>query len=308
MVLQLSSNFSAPDDADLRIDSRIDPRIDSAALPSFEAELLAKRLEKRRSRRGGSLDLARSRLSSLLDRGAAAARVDAAYLVVALGTVLFVYLNRAAKFLTMLSFDSPEADVAVARVLALAVFTLLQRIAGLEPGAWLRLRGVPPVDSGGPLDLLLDLPTPIAGVLLASLFVLPVAALSACGLKLLPVFGTGFPSEARALLTLVVAPLSEEVFFRAWLLSAFARNGGAANLAIIVSAGLYGLYVVPLSSVLNGTTGGDGPALLLLYEALGGFLAYLFQRSGGSLPLVVVTHCTFNLAVALLATQVPVLV
>ena len=55
--------------------------------------------------------------------------------------------------------------------------------------------------------------------------------------------------------------------------------------------------------VLNGTTGGDGAALLLLYEALGGFLAYLFQRSGGSLPLVVVTHCSFNLAVALLVTQ-----
>ena len=41
---------------------------------------------------------------------------------------------------------------------------------------------------------------------------------------------------------------------------------------LIVSAGLYGLYVVPLSSVLGGTTGGDGAALLLLYEALGGLL------------------------------------
>ena len=49
--------------------------------------------------------------------------------------------------------------------------------------------------------------------------------------------------------------------------------------------------------------GGNGPALLLLYEALGGFLAYIFQRSGGSLPLVVVTHCAFNLAVAQLAAQ-----
>jgi len=29
---------------------------------------------------------------------------------------------------------------------------------------------------------------------------------------------------------------------------------------------------VPLSSVLGGTTGGDGAALLLLYEALGGLL------------------------------------
>ena len=44
------------------------------------------------------------------------------------------------------------------------------------------------------------------------LVALPVAALSAAGVRLLPVYGTGFPSEARALLTLLVAPLSEELF------------------------------------------------------------------------------------------------
>ena len=60
--------------------------------------------------------------------------------------------------------------------------------------------------------------------------------------------------------------------------------------ALLASAGLYGLYVVPLSTVLSGSTGGSGSALLLLYECLGAFLAYLYQRSGGSLPLVVVTH------------------
>ena len=138
----------------------------------------------------------------------------------------------------------------------------------------------------------------------ALVFVLPIAALAMLGVDLLPVYGTGFPSGARALLTLVVAPVSEEFFFRAWLLGAFERAGAASNVALIASAGLYGLYVVPLSSVLNGTTGGDGPALLLLYEALGAYLAFLFQRSGGALPLVVATHCSFNLAVALLATQV----
>ena len=60
------------------------------------------------------------------------------------------------------------------------------------------------------------------------------------------------PNKARALLTLLVAPLSEEVFFRAWLLNAFERSGGAASQGLIVSAGLYGLYVVPLSSVRAG--------------------------------------------------------
>jgi membrane protease YdiL (CAAX protease family) len=185
---------------------------------------------------------------------AAAARVEVAYLVVAAGTVLYVYLNRAAKDLTIFQFDSPEADVVAARVLAVAAFVLLQQAAGLDPRSWLRLGGEPAAaaDAGGPLGSVFAFPTPVAGVVFALLFVLPVVALSAAGVRLLPVYGTGFPSEARALLTLLVAPLSEEVFFRAWLLNAFERSGGAASQGLIVSAGLYGLYVVPLSSVRAG--------------------------------------------------------
>lgn len=257
---------------------------------------------------------------------AAAARVEPAYLVVAAGLLLWNYLNRAAKGVTMLAFDSPEADIAAARLLAIAAFVLVQRIAfGLEFRAWLRPRGERPVAGGdeccddggdegdnegcddgsvGPIESLLGLPTVVGGVTFALLFALPVAAVNAAGVNVIPVYGTGFPSGLRALVTLFIAPLSEEIFFRAWLLGAFARAGGEASAALIASAGLYGLYVVPISSVLAGTTGGDGPALLLLYEALGAFLAYLFQRSGGSLTLVVTTHCAFNLALALLATQV----
>jgi len=248
---------------------------------------------------------------------ATAARVDPVYLVVGAGLLLWNYLNKAAKGCTMLAFDSPEADIAAARILAAAAFVLVQRIAGLEFCSWLRLSGeLPQVADGSddgsgngssassPIDALLGLPAPVAGVAFALLFALPVAAVNAAGVNVLPVYGTGFPSGLCALVTLFIAPLSEEIFFRAWILSAFARAGGEASLALIASAGLYGLYVVPISSVLAGTTGGDGPALLLLYEALGAFLAYLFQRSGGSLSLVVVTHCTFNLALALLAMQV----
>ena len=249
---------------------------------------------------------------------ATAARVDPVYLVVGAGLLLWNYLNKAAKGCTMLAFDSPEADIAAARILAVAAFVLVQRIAGLEFRSWLRLSGELPQAADGsddvgsgdgssatsPIDALLCLPAPVAGVAFALLFALPVAAVNAAGVNVLPVYGTGFPSGLCALVTLFIAPLSEEIFFRAWILSAFARAGGEASLALIASAGLYGLYVVPISSVLAGTTGGDGPALLLLYEALGAFLAYLFQRSGGSLSLVVVTHCTFNLALALLAMQV----
>ena len=35
--------------------------------------------------------------------------------------------------------------------------------------------------------------------------------------------------------------------------------------------------------------------LLLAYQALGAFLLFLYSRSGGSLPLVVVTHATLRL-------------
>ena len=134
-------------------------------------------------------------LPSLLDQVASASRVDVPYLVIAAGTVLYVYLNHAAKELTMVRFDSPEADVIAARVLAVTAFALVQQVAGLDPTSWLRLRGEPPAPAdarlgGGPLGSVLALPTPVAGVAFALLFALPVAALSAAGVRLLPVYGT----------------------------------------------------------------------------------------------------------------------
>ena len=39
---------------------------------------------------------------------------------------------------------------------------------------------------------------------------------------------------------------------------------------------------------------------LLLFQAMGAWLAFLYQRSGGSLPFVVAAHCTFNALVTLL--------
>ena len=138
---------------------------------------------------------------SLLDQVAAAARVDVAYLVIAAGTVLYVYLNRAAKDLTMFQFDSPEADVVAARVLAVAAFALVQQATGLGPRSWLRLRGEPlvPADAGGPLGSVFALPTPVAGVAFALLFALPVAALNAAGVRLLPVYGTAAWSKCPCL-------------------------------------------------------------------------------------------------------------
>lgn len=290
---------------------------------------LVERAERRRRR--GSFDAA-----SALTEAASLLRIDTAWLVAACGCLLFVALNQVAKEATVFALPSPEADVAAARLLALTIFVLISQALGLEAGTWLRISGERAAASSPPanaLDALVSSGNPLVGVPLALLFFAPVLALDAgSGLTLLPIFGTGFPSSIdRGLLTLLVSPLSEEgrwrvievwlarqerlcaslmdrrslpraaVFFRAWLLTAFERAGGSAFTALIASAGLYGLYAVPLSTVLSGTTGGSGSALLLLYEALGAYLAYLFQRSGGSLLLVTVTHCTFNVAVAVAA-------
>ena len=74
----------------------------------------------------------------------------------------------------------------------------------------------------------------------------------------------------------------------------------------MASTGLFALYKVPLSQALTWTGGGstDGLLLLVLYEALGAYLAFLYQRSGGSLPFVCVAHATCNgIVTALRAAQ-----
>ena len=159
-----------------------DPEADSAAA-GISTRLADLKSLLARFRDRSALDRFRDKpanLPSLLDRLASAARVDAAYLVVAAGTVLYVYLNRVAKDLTMFQFDSPEADVLASRVLAVAAFALLQQAAGLDPGSWLRLHGESrePASAGGPLGPVLALPTPVAGVACASLFVLLALTLS----------------------------------------------------------------------------------------------------------------------------------
>ena len=85
----------------------------------------------------------------------------------------------------------------------------------------------------------------------------------------------------------------------AGLCSAFELAGGSQAAALLASTALFGLYHVPLSSVLAGSSA------LLLFEALGAYLAFLYQRSGGSLALVVVVHATCNaIVLSLRAAQV----
>ena len=79
--------------------------------------------------------------------------------------------------------------------------------------------------------------------------------------------------------------------------TAFEAAGGSQAAALIASTALFGLYHVPFGQVLAE----GGSAKLLVYEALGAYLSFLYQRSGGSLPLAFVCHATCNLIVLGLA-------
>ena len=220
-------------------------------------------------------------------------RVTPPWLDVGLGSILFVFLNAAAKELTLFSFSTPETDAIAARVLALVAFIALQQVAGLPPSDWLLRRAEP----GRATSPLLQSGSPLAGVTFAAAFCLATAGFAQLlGLPWLP-DPRPWPDSGGAALFLLVAPLSEEIFFRAWLLTAFERAGGSAFSALLASTALFGLYQVPLSDVIL-TDGGS--LRLCLFECLGATLGFIYQSSGGSLPLTAATHCSVNALVTAL--------
>lgn len=98
----------------------------------------------------------------------------------------------------------------------------------------------------------------------------------------------------RAVDLLLAAPLQEELFFRAWLLTALTRP----------SVGLPDAAALALSSVAFALWHG-GPAVggaeLLELTLLGGFLGVLYTRVGQrGLALPVATHAAYNAIVLLL--------
>ena len=214
------------------------------------------------------------------------------WITTAFGCNLFVLLDFAAKQLTILTLPSPELDAIAARTLAVILFAAIQQIAFIPLREWLTLgpnkpRDPNPVFQNGPY----------AGVTFAFIFAVPLGTIAQlCGIPWLPE-PKPFPAADGALLNLLVAPLSEEIFFRSWLLTAFEAAGGSQAAALIASTALFGLYHVPFGQVLAE----GGSAKLLVYEALGAYLSFLYQRSGGSLPLAFVCHATCNLIVLGLA-------
>ena len=130
---------------------------------------------------------------------------------------------------------------------------------------------------------------------------MPIATLAQlCGIPWLPQ-PAPFPDADGAFFKLLAMPLTDEIFFRAYLLTAVREAGGSQAAALIASTTLFGLFKVPISTILAV----EGSSSLLIYQALGAFLSLLYQRSGGSLPLVFITHATCNfLVLALRDAQV----
>lgn len=189
----------------------------------------------------------------------------------AVGCVLYFFLTAAFKELHL--FKSVAANDATARVLAISAFALIQDLAFLPAFRWLRLdapRGTNPWN----------------GIIAAFAFAVPFAALSADSTWLPK--PKVFPGADGVLDRLVAAPISEELFYRAYLPTAFMAAGGSETGGLIVSTVLFALQHVPAS-------GSAGSALFVAYLVLGAYLNFLYQRSGGSLPLVVVTHATLRL-------------
>ena len=228
---------------------------------------------------------------------------------VGFSSMAFVLLNALAIAATA-NLDQAASGISY-RVAALSSFALLQRAVGLPLAEWLTLRADPARVDPNPL---FQSGSPLAGVTAAFAFGIGVTgAAQLAGLDWLPE-AREWPDTARAAELLFVVPLVDECFFRAYLLTALERAGGTPAAALAASAVAYALFEVPLPELLgvllgggSGLAGGGGAAslTLLLYQSLGLYLGWLYQRSGGSLPLVVVCHATFNaLVTSLRAAQV----
>jgi len=228
-------------------------------------------------------------------------QVTPAWVDAGLGSIAFVLLNAAAIAVTQAA--GLEAEGAVYRLLGLVAFVALQAAIGLPPQEWARLRADPARVDSSPFFQITYLGGPGAGVTFAFGFGIAIAlAAQLLGIDWVPA-PRPWPELPQAVELLLIAPLADEAFFRAFLIRAIERAGGSATMALLASAVAYAAYQVPVRELL--LLSEQASLALLLFQLLGLFLGVLYQRSGGSLPLVFVSHATFNaLVTALRAAQV----
>ena len=98
---------------------------------------------------------------------------------------------------------------------------------------------------------------------------------------------TFFESNAALPLTgfalVIMAPLSEEIFFRGFIFPGLMRPLGLAG-GMVASGILFGAFHI---------TGSDTVALLLPFSAIGALFCWLYYRTGSLWPSII-THLLFN--------------
>jgi hypothetical protein len=223
----------------------------------------------------------------------ASAAVNSPLADVAAGGAVFLLLHTLSISASQVFFGAtagvPSGTDAAARLVATAGFVGVQQLAGFRPvSTWLRIE---PSSGAAPAALLTAQPVLVTSALAAAGFAL-LALLVGLGLSLgdLNALDTVLPA-ARALPgpgatfdLLLSAPLTEELFFRGYLLTAL-----EGPLGLLASPMLFAAW--HLGAAL------DGP---LFFGLLGAWLVALFRASGGSLPLVIGTHSFFNALILLL--------
>jgi membrane protease YdiL (CAAX protease family) len=217
------------------------------------------------------------------------------YAEVAAGVALFVMLQSVfLSFASVAGADTGESGGAVAacRLLATASFFAVQQAAGTRADEWLQSDATTDGERSRASALLRENPAAPAAAALAFALALAAAG-TALGVEWLPP-ARPLPEAGRALDVLVVAPLTEEAVFRAWLLRALDRAGAAPAASFAASAALFSLWHAPQSVVT-----GDASALVF-FAALGAWLALLYRTAGDSLRVAAGTHASFNLIVVLL--------
>ena len=250
---------------------------------------------------GGFLQPVRQASSKFRSLSANALAVTPPWISLSFGTCIFVASNAVFKSATLMATPAPELDAALARLLCVGFFAAVSDVVLDVPASewlWPLRRARAAEVSPNPLFMS---GSPLAGVTFAFILMVPLAvAAQVLGLAWLPP-PREFPSAELAALRLVVAPATEVTFFSAWLTTAFRRAGGDELSAVVAAGVLFGLFKVPLSDALAP----DGSTALLFYEILGAYLAFLYQRSGGSLPFVaIVASTTATTTAALSAAQI----
>lgn len=208
---------------------------------------------------------------------------------IALNATLFVALHAFACTGAALASGSadPSAATAAARLVTVAAFVALQQ----PVSGWL----TEPRSSSSETQAVLALDRPIAPLAAVLLFAAAVCAPAALAqlagapevAQLLLPAARELPEPGRALDLLAAAPIEEELFFRAWLLSALRRGGASDAAALAASSVAFAAW--------HGVGGDGGP---LFFAALGGWLGWLYQRSQGNLALPLATHALWNGGVA----------